>query len=99
MLDFKEARNIAQNEVERIIKADAELTGKDVEEARLESENEFFWTFNADIPKLIKAGWIPGAITVLVDKKDGHIWTEEEQNNFHKNWENTRRRAGFLRSK
>ena len=98
MLDLNGAQSIARKEVKRIIEADSALTQSDVEDVHLERENEWFWTFAADIPELIKEGWIPGAITVLVDKKDGRVWTEAEEAEFHKNWENTRRRAGFLRS-
>jgi hypothetical protein len=99
MWDLKEAQNTARIEVEKIIEDDAELSRSEVGEIHLERENELFWTFEADVPKLIKEGWMPGAITVLIDKKDGHVWTEEEQADFHKNWENTRRRAGFLNRK
>lgn len=99
MFDLDEALDIARVEVEKIIEADHELNNSEVEEVRLARENESFWTFAADIPKLIEAGWVPGAITVLIDKTDGHIWTEEEHANFQKNWESTRRRAGFIKQK
>jgi hypothetical protein len=99
MWNLTEAQNTAQNTVNKIIESDPDLSTFEVEEVHLERENELFWTFDADIPKLIKEGWIPSAITVLIDKKDGHVWTEQEQNTFHKNWENTRRRAGFLNRK
>jgi ribonucleotide reductase beta subunit family protein with ferritin-like domain len=99
MFDLTEAQNNARNEVEKIIAVDPELCSSEVEEVRLERETELAWTFTADIPKLINEGWLPGAITVLIDKKDGHVLTEEEQAAFHKNWSNTRRRAGFIRQK
>lgn len=97
MYDLNEAHEIARREVEKIIEADQELSKSEVEEVRLERENELVWTFTADIPKLISHGWSPGAITVLIDKNDGHVLTEEQQTNFHKNWENKRRRAGFIK--
>jgi hypothetical protein len=99
MFDLNLALDIARKEVEKIIEADPELSNSEVEDAHLESENESFWTFAADIPKLIEEGWVPGAITVLIDKADGHVWTEEEKAKFEKNWENTRRRAGFVKQK
>jgi hypothetical protein len=99
MFDLDEAQNAARNEVEKIIEADPELSISEVEEVRLARETELAWIFTADIPKLINQGWFPGAITVLIDKKDGHILTQEEQADFHKNWGNTRRRAGFIRQK
>ena len=99
MFDLSEAHEIDRKEVETIIEADLELSKSEVEEVRLERENELVWTFTADIPKLINEGWSPGAITVLIDKNDGHVLTEEEQTNFHKNWENKRRRAGFIKQK
>ena len=99
MVDLNEAENTARREVEKIIEADPQLSGLEVEEVRLERENEEVWTFTADIPKLINEGWLPGAITVLIDKNDGHVFTEAEQVSFHKNWESTRRRAGFIKQK
>ena len=99
MFDLIEAQNSARTEVERIIEADPELTITEVEEVRLARESEKVWTFTADIPKLIEQGWYPGAITVLIDKNDGHVLTEEQEADFHKNFENTRRRAGFIKQK
>lgn len=99
MFDLEEAQSIARKEVEKVIDADPQLNRSEVDEIRLERETERAWTFTADIPKLINQGWLPGAITVFIDKKDGHVWTEEEQTSFHKTWENTRRRAGFIRQK
>lgn len=99
MCNLNEARNTAQNEVRRIIAADSELNNSEVEEMRLAHENELAWIFTADIPKLIKDGWSPGAITVCIDKKDGHVLTDEEQSDLHKNWDKNRRRAGFLKQK
>ncbi|HLM03471.1 MAG TPA: hypothetical protein VK400_20625 [Pyrinomonadaceae bacterium] len=99
MSDFNKALNTARMEVEKIIDADAELSESEVEEVRLARENESVWTFTADIPKLIEEGWSPGAITVLIDKTDGHVLTAEQEADFHKHWENTRRRAGFVKPK
>jgi len=97
MFDINEAQNAARGEVKKIIAADPELNETEVEEVRLVRENERAWTFAADIPKLINEGWAPGAIIVLIDKNDGHVLTEKEQIEFHKHWENTRRRAGFIK--
>jgi hypothetical protein len=97
MSDLNEALITARKEVEKIIEADAELVQSEVEEVRLARENERIWTFTADIPKLINEGWSPGAITVLIDKTDGHVLTPEQEADFHKNYENTRRRAGFIK--
>jgi hypothetical protein len=97
MFDLNEAQNAARSEVKKIIDADPELSEAEVEEVRLMRENERAWTFAADIPKLINEGWAPGAIIVLIDKNDGHVLTEDEQVEFHKQSENTRRRAGFIK--
>jgi len=97
MFDFNEAKNNARQEVQRIIEDDSELDESEVEEISFERENEWAWTFTAKIPKLIEEGWIPGAITVLIDKNDGHVWTEEEQSEFHKKWEKSRPKIGFIR--
>jgi hypothetical protein len=99
MFDLNDARNIARIEVAKIIKADPELIESEVKEVCLERENESVWIFTADIPKLIKEGWSPGAITILINKNDGRVLTDEEQADFHKNWENKRRRAGFIKQK
>ena len=99
MSDFNEALDTARKEVEKIIEADPKLIQPEVEEVRLARENERVWTFTADIPKLIEEGWSPGAITVLIDKMDGYVLTAEQEADFHKNWENTRRRAGFVKQK
>jgi hypothetical protein len=99
MPDLNEALNTARKQVKKIIESDPELIESEVEEARLARENENVWIFTADIPKLIEEGWTPGAITVLIDKTDGHVLTEEQETDFHKNWENTRRRAGFVKEK
>jgi vacuolar-type H+-ATPase subunit E/Vma4 len=99
MFDLNEAHSAARKEVEKIIDADPELVESEVEEVRLARENERVWTFTADIPKLINEGWSPGAITVLIDKTDGHVLTEKQEADFHKNWESTRRRAGFIKQK
>lgn len=99
MPDLNEALNTARKEVEKIIEADPELNRTEVEEVRLARENERVWTFTADIPKLIDEGWSPGAITVLIDKTDGHVLTAEQEAEFHKNWGNNRRRAGFVKPK
>lgn len=98
MFDLNEAQNAARREVEKIIEADPQLTESEVEEVRLARENETVWTFTADIPKLINEGWSPGAITVLIDKTDGHVLTAQQEADLHKNYENTRRRAGFIKS-
>jgi hypothetical protein len=97
MSDLNEALEIARQEVEKIIEADPELNPSEVEEVRLARETERVWTFTADIPKLIEEGWSPGAITVLIDKTDGHVLNAEQEADFHKNWENNRRRAGFVK--
>lgn len=97
MLDFSEAKNIARIEVDKIIETDPELSQSEVKEIALVRENESVWTFAAEIPKLIDAGWNPGAITVVIDKNDGHILTENEQTKLYKNLDNTRRRVGFIR--
>ena len=99
MFDLGEAQNTARREVEKIIHADLELSKSEVEEAHLVRENERAWIFAAQIPKLINEGWSPGAIIVIIDKKDGHVLTEDEQAEFHKQWENSRRRAGFIKQK
>lgn len=99
MSDLNEALITARNEVKKIIAADPELCESEVEEVRLARENEHVRIFTADIPKLIEEGWSPGAITVMIDKTDGHVLSAEQEADFHNNWEKTRRRAGFIKPK
>lgn len=99
MFDLNEALNLARSEVKKIIDTDPELSESEVEEARLVRENERAWTFAAGIPKLIDEGWVPGAVIVLIDKTDGHVLTEKEEGEFHKHWDDARRRAGFIKQK
>jgi hypothetical protein len=96
MFNLNEALDLARKEVKKIIEIDPELSPLEVQEVRLVRENEKVWIFTADIPKLIEEGWSPGAITVLIDKTDGHVLNEEQEAQFHKNWGNMRRRAGFI---
>ena len=97
MFDLIAAQEIARKEVEKIIEVDPQLDKSEVEEVRLERESERAWTFRAPVPKLVEAGWNPGAIVVLIDKSDGHVWTEEEETQFYKTHEKTRRKIGFLK--
>ena len=99
MFDLNEAQNTARSEVKKIIDADPELSETEVEDALLVREHERAWTFAAEIPTLIDEGWAPGAIIVLIDKQDGHVLTEQEEVELHKDWENSRRRAGFIKQK
>ncbi len=99
MTDLTDIQAIAQQAMETIINEDPNLIKTDVNELRLKRENAFAWIFVASIPKLIKAGWVPGAITIFIDKKDRHVWTQQEQEIFHRNQDDMRRRAGFIRQK
>jgi hypothetical protein len=99
MTDLNDIHAIAQQALENIINEDPNLTEAEVDELCLKKENDLAWIFVAGIPKLVRDGWVPGAITIFIDKKDRHVWTEQEQEKFHCNQDNIRQRAGFLRQK
>lgn len=97
MNELSQAQIIAQQALATIISEDPNLTDAEVNELRLTKQNDQVWVFAASIPKLIEQGWVPGAITIFVDKKDGRVWTDQEQEEFHVAQDNKRRRAGFIR--
>ena len=49
----------------------------------LRSENNRFWTFVSGSDELFEQGIVPGAVYACVDKMDGHIWTEDEIEQFY----------------
>ena len=56
----------------------------DFSEIELNEENTFFWVFGTGSQKMYEDGYVPGAFFVTVDKKDGHIWTRLEIENFYR---------------
>jgi hypothetical protein len=36
------------------------------------------WIFAAPCPRLVMEGYIPGRLSVAIDKLDGHVWNDED---------------------
>jgi hypothetical protein len=88
-----EALEIARCEIARIISESDRLSQYSFGEAGFLRENEMVWTFAAGSEELIEQGYVPGAVIVSVDKKDGHIWTREEMEQYSLERERMRRGA------
>jgi hypothetical protein len=71
------AQEIAEKEIERIaiMPKFSKYAFQNVEFVR---EDDVSWTFGAESPQLQREGYVPGAVFVRVDKRDGHVWTREE---------------------
>ena len=76
-ITLEQAQNIAALEIERR-KNVPRLTGYDFSPAELVRDDGLTWTFVSSSQKLQEEGCVPGAIFVRVDKRDGHIWTNDE---------------------
>ncbi|MCI0488778.1 MAG: hypothetical protein L0229_19480 [Blastocatellia bacterium] len=81
-MTFEVARQIAQEEALRR-KLSPRLAKYEFEPVVLDSENEVSWLFVSASEQLQDEGCIPGAIFVRVDKRDGHIWSEREVEQYY----------------
>lgn len=77
-----EAVEIASREIKRLIGESADLSQHRFGDVGFLRENELMWTFAAGSEELIEQGYVPGAVIVSVDKKDGHIWSREEMERY-----------------
>lgn len=77
-----EALEIANQEIQRLIVTSPDLSQYAFGEVGLLRENELTWTFAAGSEELIEQGYVPGAIIISIDKRDGHIWNREEVEKF-----------------
>lgn len=48
-------------------------------ETLLFRETPVFWVFLLPSEELIEESHVPGGLTICVDKSDGHVWSNEEQ--------------------
>jgi hypothetical protein len=85
-----DALEIARREIARLIKESAELSQYSFGEVGYLRENDRVWTFAAGSAELIEQGYIPGAVIVSIDKKDGHIWSREEMEQYAQQCERER---------
>lgn len=77
-LTKSEALKIASREIQRVIGESSDISECSFGEVGFLRETELMWTFAAGSEELIEQGYVPGAVIVSVDKKDGHIWGREE---------------------
>ncbi len=82
-LTHTEALQIAECHIRERIEASDFLSRYEFGEVGLQSENERFWTFVSGSDELFWEGYVPGAVYACVDKADGHIWTDEEVEQFY----------------
>jgi hypothetical protein len=85
MLTFEQAQKIASYEIERLI-SEPPLSEYKFGEMWFKREEEPFWVFAAASQELQDEGYVPGAIYVLVDKSDGHFWSDEEQEQYYQSF-------------
>jgi hypothetical protein len=82
MLTFEQAKEIAAREIERLT-SEPPLRDYEFGQMWFKREEEPFWVFAAASQELQDNGYVPGAVYVLVDKLDGHIWSDEEQERYY----------------
>ena len=82
-LTYAEAIQIAERHIEKQIKSSSFFSRYKFGEVGLQSENEYFWTFVCGSEELFDEGYVPGAVYACVDKMHGHIWTDEEVEQFY----------------
>lgn len=81
-ITLEKAQQVAEQEVARQRQQPA-LRGYSFSPVRLKSEEPLFWTFVSGSARLVADGYIPGALYVVVDKRDGHVWSDEEQARYY----------------
>jgi len=74
---LEQAQQTASLEIERL-KNVPRLEGYDFTPVTLFRDEPLAWTFVSGSPRLHDEGCAPGAFFVTVDKRDGHIWTDDE---------------------
>src|SRR2546428_9624317 len=81
-ITLEQAQQIAAREIERL-RSDTRLAGYEFGPVVLMSEEDVSWTFVSGSKQLHNEGCAPGALFVIVDKRDGHIWTESEVESYY----------------
>ena len=81
-ISLEQAQNIAAIEVERL-KNTPRLVGYDFSPTTLLWDEPLTWTFVSGSQQLHEEGCAPGAFFVKVDKGDGHIWSEDEVEQYY----------------
>jgi hypothetical protein len=81
-ITLEQASQIADSEIQRILRTAPELQGYRFSPTRFARENDSYWVFGAASEQLIEEGYIPGAVFACVDKKDGHLWNDAEHEQY-----------------
>lgn len=82
-ITFTQAQEIAEQEIRRIVAASPKLSRYEFGAIYLRRDEQPFWTFGAASEQLMDEGVAPGAIFISIDKKDGHIWSDEEIGSYY----------------
>jgi hypothetical protein len=84
IVSIEEALKIADTEARRLIEKSPRLSSyTDFSSLRLKDESSEFWTFVSGSNQWYEDGGVPAAIYISVDKRDGHIWSREELEQFY----------------
>lgn len=81
-ISLEKAQEIATHEIEQR-KNTPRLVGYEFSPVMLLSDEPLTWTFVSGSPQLHDEGCAPGAFFVTVDKRDGHIWTDDETEQYY----------------
>ena len=97
MVTLKAAQQIAQAEVEdhRLL---PRLVRYRFGPVVLESDSDVYWKFVCASEQMQDEGYIPGAIFVRIDKRDGHVWSELETAQYYAAMAASRRQEPQLSS-
>jgi hypothetical protein len=82
MITLESAKQIAQFEVESR-RSIPRLAKYEFGPVVLESEGDVYWKFVCASEQMQDEGYVPGAIFVRVDKRDGHVWSEQETRQYY----------------
>lgn len=81
-LTLIEALPLAQRHIAEVINRSERLRRYEFLPVEFWRETERYWVFSAVSPQSQAEGRVPGAVSVCVDKLDGHIWSVEEQERY-----------------
>jgi hypothetical protein len=82
-MNLDTAKMIAEDAIRERIAASSVFSRYQFAPVAFTEENERFWVFVSGSDELFDAGATPTAIYICVDKKDGHLWSREEQERFY----------------
>lgn len=82
-IQITQAQEIAAQELRRVVADSPQLKDYVFGELYLRREEPLFWTFGSASEQLMDEGYAPGALFVSIDKRDGHIWSDEEVTQYY----------------